>query len=709
MCQKWDSNPRPHSWTRTPALHKLDRIFSRIYCVDQCAMASSSTELTSALLDSGEVSCKRIRLDAASDVSSSTDTPVGCHQTPTQSVVTTSNDSYQANTSGDSLVRCGDTTEDRTNVSTSGVVSDNSTQEDQVLEKEDRVLEEGRVLCEQDVGIIEYISSHPGFSGIIKQRYSDFLVNEIDLAGEVVRLTDLSCPVEATSDTKTQPSADTSDVFTDMQKRDLDELQESKNGDGRVLLEAGVEKERRSQIHNAIKSAYPQLNGQTLEKDGKKYIEVKYEHADDHRSRNRWPKERGDYCRFVLYKENKDTSEVVNLIAKFLRMKASCVTYAGTKDRRAKTCQQMALHRVTAKRLYDLNRTLRNIKLGNFSYSKNPLKLGDLGGNHFTIILRNVTGTDTQIEQAATSLQSTGFINYFGMQRFGTTSVPTHDVGRAMLQSKWQKAIELILKPRGGDKNEVFEARQTWWDTRDAGKALECLGNRPSLERHLLLGLKKYNENDLVNALAMIPRNMRQLYLHAYQSRLWNILVSRRIREFGMKPIVGDLVLGGPKNNAGSGDVSQPNKPTVLTSDDIINYTIEDVVMPLPGYDVVYPASEVGAWYQDLLQQDGFANSSALQHKIRDYQLPGGYRTLIIKPRDMSWQPYRYDDVTVPLVLSDAEQLDGAELAPEVKEGKFRALKLEFSLPPSSYATMAIREVLKCDTSAAHQTSLNVI
>ena len=41
-----------------------------------------------------------------------------------------------------------------------------------------------------------------------------------------------------------------------------------------------MEKERRSEIHNAIKSAYPQLNGQTLEKDGKKYIEVKYGHAD---------------------------------------------------------------------------------------------------------------------------------------------------------------------------------------------------------------------------------------------------------------------------------------------------------------------------------------------------------------------------------------------------------------------------------------------
>lgn len=40
-------------------------------------------------------------------------------------------------------------------------------------------------------------------------------------------------------------------------------------------------------------------------------------------------------------------------------------------------------------------------------------------------------------------------------------------------------------------------------------------------------------------------------------------------------------------------------------------------------------------------------------------------------------------------------------------DGKFRALRMEFSLPPSSYATMAIREVLKLDTSIKKQTQLN--
>ena len=43
---------------------------------------------------------------------------------------------------------------------------------------------------------------------------------------------------------------------------------------------------------------------------------------------------------------------------------------------------------------------------------------------------RNITGTDEQVQQAMQSLRETGFINYYGMQRFGTTAVPTYQVGR---------------------------------------------------------------------------------------------------------------------------------------------------------------------------------------------------------------------------------------------------------------------------------------
>lgn len=48
----------------------------------------------------------------------------------------------------------------------------------------------------------------------------------------------------------------------------------------------------------------------------------------------------------------------------------------------------------------------------------------------FFLHYRNISGTDEQVNEALTSLKQTGFINYYGMQRFGTTAVPTQQVGR---------------------------------------------------------------------------------------------------------------------------------------------------------------------------------------------------------------------------------------------------------------------------------------
>jgi tRNA pseudouridine13 synthase len=94
----------------------------------------------------------------------------------------------------------------------------------------------------------------------------------------------------------------------------------------------------------------------------------------------------------------------------------------------------------------------------------------------------------------------------------------------------------------------------------------------------------------------------------------------------------------------------------------------------------------------------------------RDYVLGGSYRKILHHPRDLSWKIYHYTDPEVPLAQADEDELIG--LPPPVTgegedtEGKFKALQIKLQLGTAAYATMALREVLKTDTSSQHQSSL---
>uniref|UniRef100_A0A667HD94 Pseudouridylate synthase 7 homolog n=1 Tax=Lynx canadensis TaxID=61383 RepID=A0A667HD94_LYNCA len=514
-------------------------------------------------------------------------------------------------------------------------------------------------LTELDVGITKFVSSHQGFSGILKERYSDFVVHEIGKDGRISHLDDLSVPVDE-------------EVIEDT-------------------------KEKRTIIHQAIKSLFPGLETKTEDREGKKYI-VAY-HAAGKKAlanprKHSWPKSRGSYCHFVLYKENKDTMDAINVLSKYLRVKPNIFSYMGTKDKRAITVQEIAVLKITAQRLAHLNKCLMNFKLGNFSYQKNPLKLGELQGNHFTVVLRNITGTDEQVQQAMNSLKEIGFINYYGMQRFGTTAVPTYQVGRAILQNSWTEVMDLILKPRSGaEKGYLVKCREEWAKTKDPAAALRKLPVKRCVEGQLLRGLSKYGMKNIVSAFGIIPRNNRLMYIHSYQSYVWNNMVSKRIEEYGLRPVPGDLVLKGAT-------------ATYVDEEDVNNYSIHDVVMPLPGFDVIYPKHKISEAYREMLTADNL-DIDNMRHKIRDYSLSGAYRKIIIRPQNVSWEVVAYDDPKIPLFNTDVDNLEGKPPPVFASEGKYRALKMDFSLPPSTYATMAIREVLKMDTSIKNQTQLN--
>jgi tRNA pseudouridine13 synthase len=129
-------------------------------------------------------------------------------------------------------------------------------------------------------------------------------------------------------------------------------------------------------------------------------------------------------------------------------------------------------------------------------------------------------------------------------------------------------------------------------------------------------------------------------------------------------------------------------------------------VLPLPGHRVALPTHEVAQTYHDTLAEHGLS-LGAFAHKVQQLALPGSYRRLLAHPLDFAWEVVRYADRTLPLTGTDLTALRGAPPPAGEPDGPLTALVLRFTLPPSTYATMLLRELTKQPSELAHQMLLN--
>jgi tRNA pseudouridine13 synthase len=207
------------------------------------------------------------------------------------------------------------------------------------------------------------------------------------------------------------------------------------------------------------------------------------------------------------------------------------------------------------------------------------------------------------------------------------------------------------------------------------------------------------NKNDFVGAFDHMPKNSRLLYLHAYQSLVWNKAVSARLKLHGNKVLVGDLVLLPDKSGKFSANLLDRIVPTdddeaevaeekteekpeengpkkskkhevfddrivTVTEENISDYSIFDVIMPVPGWRVKCPTNEsLKIIYEEILAGDGLDQGfRSLKHKTDFYSLPGAYRKIVVKPWDFSWKFVSYSDPNEDLILSDLDLLRKKEL-----------------------------------------------
>lgn len=87
---------------------------------------------------------------------------------------------------------------------------------------------------------------------------------------------------------------------------------------------------------------------------------------DDHRSRWEWPHE---YTYFLLHKENIDTMQAVSGLAPLLGgARASMLSYAGTKDKRAKTTQWVRIKKLNYVQNIDTKKCMKFDQFGKEQY-----------------------------------------------------------------------------------------------------------------------------------------------------------------------------------------------------------------------------------------------------------------------------------------------------------------------------------------------------
>jgi TruD family tRNA pseudouridine synthase len=229
---------------------------------------------------------------------------------------------------------------------------------------------------------------------------------------------------------------------------------------------------------------------------------------------NSYLQEPKDYLHFTLVKQNWDTIRALNYIRRKIGVSLKRFGFAGMKDKRAITAQRVSLWKGRADHLAYLK--LHEMFLKEFEYAEERINLGNAVGNRFTITIRDIPLKQKEIADTLNrftqEVTSRGVPNYFGPQRLGGGNA---EVGSAIKDGDLKRGVDVILAKvmrylmDGGIESipKVF-----WYEKR--------------MLRHL-----ETQPNDFAGALRKIPKKILRLYVHAYQSHLFNEQLKQAIQE----------------------------------------------------------------------------------------------------------------------------------------------------------------------------------
>lgn len=238
---------------------------------------------------------------------------------------------------------------------------------------------------------------------------------------------------------------------------------------------------------------------------------------------NGWKK----YTHFTLVKRDWNQSQIIKKISGRCEVSRKRFSYSGTKDKKALTSQRISAWKVKPETLTDVK--IKDCELGDYSYKNNELNLGDHWGNRFSVWIRDVKRPENAEEAVQKIRELGGIPNFFGPQRFGMR-LNNHLVGKKIFKENLEGAAkEFLTGTIKSEKEEGRKARQklakNWGDFK---QALKDYPRYMRFERAVLDRLNRY-ENDYVGAFKQLPKFLYKIFTHAYQSYIFNRILSEKI------------------------------------------------------------------------------------------------------------------------------------------------------------------------------------
>lgn len=342
----------------------------------------------------------------------------------------------------------------------------------------------------------------------------------------------------------------------------------------------------------------------------------------------------GEHLIVKLRKQNMTTMEAVNTLSNMLHISKDRIGYAGNKDKRAVTEQYISVQGVSEE-------DVRQIFTDEFELEvvgKNGhIGLGNLEANRFEIAVRNLNLPIEDIRNRTLKIvdeMDGKFPNYFGEQRFGSTRPITHQVGRLLLQGEYEEAVwTYIAKPYDAEYSSIRKVREELWDTRQVENAAEKFPKQYRYEKALLYHLTK-NPEDYKGAIKRLPEGLQRLFIHAYQSWIYNRTLSRLLEN---------------------------------------GWYDEEYEIPLVGYKTDLKDDEAENIIEEVLEEEGISQEDFRLQDFPELRSEGSYRRAFGDFRNFEVISIEEDDLNMTK----------------------NKMSVKFDLPKGSYATVFLREVMK--------------